>query len=604
MRRILLLIIAVAVAAVAGWYFWNLSQQTSGASVSALLPKETIFLAHMPDFNQTRNEWRHSDIYQLYREPAVQDFLRKPLGKLSKRDAASQTLREIEQLDPKNAFFALTSIDDNSPRVVGGFRFRGSQEEAEQVIGKWRSAFLEQSPRAKREKLQYQRHEIELVTATPFTLATTYDRPWFFAATDLTELKTLLDRVDHRAKNPEETLDKNEAYREATSHRPSNYAAFFYLQPKKFSERLAALRAAVQSKPAPGESTMLEKMRCIAGSTRFENGKIHDVLFLGMPKLEHDTTLTQSSLTLGTKETFFYLSMLLNLGEKMETLNQAAAFGGPVQKIFQAFADSGITADDWKAAFGLELGSLADWPSSAHWPSLLLTLPVTDMAKAGKIIEAFTHGDEDVIWTQTEKDGVRYFSKQSPASLVAITPTIGLSERILIAGFNPVSVEEAVKRSGGPAAAGSELSDSQTYKAAAQLLPAPTNFFAYIDTALLYSRLDASLRPMLLMAAAFMPAITGSVDLGKLPSPDVITKHLSPIVSSQRYDRDGYVAESVGPITLDQSAIGVAILSSVGGMARQNAGTGLSGWGSSATATPRPAVGSSPSPTSGPSQTP
>jgi len=117
-----------------------------------------------------------------------------------------------------------------------------------------------------------------------------------------------------------------------------------------------------------------------------------------------------------------------------------------------------------------------------------------------------------------------------------------------------------------------------------------------VDTALLYSRLDASLRPMLLMAAAFMPAIARSVDLGKLPSPEVITKHLSPIVSSQRYDRDGYVAESLGPITLDQAAIGLAILSSVGTAARQQAATGFGSWAPSSTATPRPAV-SSPSPT-------
>jgi hypothetical protein len=336
---------------------------------------------------------------------------------------------------------------------------------------------------------------------------------------------------------------------------------------------------------------MLEKMRCIAGSTRFENGKIHDVLFLGMPKLEQDTTLTRSSVSLGTKETVFYLSMLLSLGEKIDALNQAASFAGA--KIFQALADSGITAEDWKAAFGLELGSLADWPSSAHWPSLLLTLPVVDAAKAGKIVETLIRADEDATWTQAEKDSVRYFSKQSAASLVAITPTIALSNRILIAGFNPVSVEEAMKRSGaGP----SELSDSQTYKAAARLLPAPTNFFAYIDTALLYSRLDASLRPMLLMAAAFMPSVAGSVDPAKLPSPEIITKHLSPIVSSQRYDRDGYVAESVGPITLDQSAIGVAILSSLSGGARQKAGAGFGGWGTSATTTPQPTPSPSPTP--------
>src|SRR5262249_3955700 len=155
------------------------------------------------------------------------------------------------------------------------------------------------------------------------------------------------------------------------------------------------------------------------------------------------------------------------------------------------------------------------------------------------------------------------------SSLVAITPTIALSKGILLAGLNPVSVEEAMQRSATNPA---KLADSKTYKAAEQLLPTPTNFFAYIDTALLYSRLDASLRPMLLMATAFIPSVASSIDPTKLPSPEIITKYLSPIVSSQRYDHDGYVAESIGPITLDQSVIGVAILSSLSAATRQKTG--------------------------------
>jgi hypothetical protein len=54
-----------------------------------------------------------------------------------------------------------------------------------------------------------------------------------------------------------------------------------------------------------------------------------------------------------------------------------------------------------------------------------------------------------------------------------------------------------------------------------------------------------------MMSAAFMPALSDDVDVGKLPPPDTVTRHLSPIVSSQRYQTDGYVTESVGPITLD-----------------------------------------------------
>jgi hypothetical protein len=584
MKRILFILIALAVAAFAGWYYWQFSQRLSSAPAAALLPRETIFVAQIPDFNRARNEWQRCDIYQLYREPSVQDFLRKSLGNAPKTDAVSQTLLEIEQLAPKNAFVALTSIDNNNPKIVGGFRFRGSQEEAERIIGNWRSLLMGQNSSLKREKVQYQGHEIEVTKTGSFSVATAYDPPWFFVATDAPDVQALLDRADRRASNPDNRLDKDETYRAAISRRPSNDVAFFYLQPKTFSQRLSALRAAVGSTPAPGEGTMLEKMRCITGSMRFENGKIRDVFFLGMPKLEQNTSLTRSSFSLGTKETFLYLAMLLNLGERMDTLNQAATFAGT--KIFQALSDSGITAADWKAAFGIELGSLADWPPSAHWPSVLVTLPVMDTAKAGKIVEALLRADQQATWTQTQKDGVRYFSKQSVAAFVAITPTIALSDRILIAGLDPTSVEEAIKRGGSGS---SELADSQTYKGAARLLPAPTNFFAYVDTAQLYSRLDASLRPMLLMAAAFVPAVAGSIDPAKLPAPEVITKHLSPIVSSQRYDGDGYMAESIGPITLDQLGIGVAIFSSFGAAAARQ--TGL---GAPATALP---VAPSPSPT-------
>ncbi|HXO94229.1 MAG TPA: hypothetical protein VN825_08835, partial [Candidatus Acidoferrum sp.] len=266
MMRMLFLLIAVTVAAFAGWYYWKFSQQLSSAPAAALLPRETIFVAQIPDFNRARDEWQRCDIYQLYREPAVQDFLRKPLRNAPKTDAVSQRLLEIEQLAPKNAFVALISIDNNNPKIVGGFRFRGSQEEAERITGKWRSVFIGQDQSLKREKIQYQGHEIEVAKTAAFSFATAFDSPWFFAATDAPDLQALLDRADRRASSPDNRLDYDEAYRAAISRQPANYAAFFYLQPKAFSQRLAALRAAVGSTPAPGEGTLLEKMRCITGS--------------------------------------------------------------------------------------------------------------------------------------------------------------------------------------------------------------------------------------------------------------------------------------------------------------------------------------------------
>jgi hypothetical protein len=579
---------AGALAALAILYAFHLYEKPPGAAVSAFLPRETIALAHLPDFNRSRNQWHQSDIYQLYSEPSVQEFLRKPLTKVPRKNATVQTFQEIEQLDPKDAFVAVTSVENNNPKVAGGFRFGSSQGDAEKIIEGWRSRLLTQNRAARREKVPSEQYQIDSITVAPFTLATAFAGEWFFVSNDLDELKAILNRASHPAQDRQSTLEADKNFRAAMVHLPSAYAISFYLQPKTFADKLAALRAADGRNVSPDQRTMLEQMHSICGATRFEHGKIHDVLFIGMPKLQ-DEKLTRSSLTLGTKDTFLYLATLLNLGQKLDALNQAtgsAAVAAGWQKTLQAFAQSGVTAEDWKAAFGVELGALASWPETARWPWLFVTFPVQDTTKAGKIIEALTAlSSEGTAWTQTEKDGVRYFSAVSAASLVAIAPTIALSNRIMIAGVDPISVEEAIKRSESES---SELANSADYGNAARAVPAPTNFFAYVDVPLLYTRVDTALRPMLFMSAAFLPWLSDYVDLKKLPPAEVITKHLSPVVSSQRYEGDGYVADSVGSITLNQSGLGLGALGAWGSVAYRRAlGTNLDSFAPPTLPTPR-----------------
>jgi hypothetical protein len=556
MRRLLLIVVAVAAAAFAISYGLRRLAQTPHAAVTTLLPKETIALVHLPDLNRTRDQWHESDIYRIYREPAVQDFLRRPLQKLKQNGQASQTLREVEQLEPKDGFVALISIDNKNPKLVGGFHFRGSQADAEKIVGKWIGRLVPNA--GQHENVQYEKHTIDIVGAAPNQVATVYDGDWFFLSNDLAELKTLLDRADGRTKDPKATLNEDETFRAAMAHMPPSYTLLFYLRPAVFAKKLATLRPGNEPQLLANQRTILEQMHSLCATTRFENGKIHDVFFVGMPNLNSNATLTRSSLELGTKDTFLYLATLLNV-EKFAALDQPGV--GPLasglKKLFDAAARNGVTVEDWKAAFQLELGSLGDWPERSRWPSLVATLPVKDPARANKIVDTLTSAvDEDVAWTKTEKDGIHYFYMPTPGNLLAITPTIGLSDRLLIAGFDSASVEAAMKRSLKPAG---ELDNSSVYQSAAHALPSPTRFFTYVDLALLYSRLDTALRPMLVMSAAFMPAISSNIDVSKLPPPEVITKHLSPIVASQRYDTDGYVAESIGPITLGQATIVAAL---------------------------------------------
>ena len=161
---------------------------------------------------------------------------------------------------------------------------------------------------------------------------------------------------------------------------------------------------------------------------------------------------------------------------------------------------------------------------------------------------------DSTAWTHQEKDGVQYFSTRSGGQLFSLSPTIGLSDRMLVAGADAESVEAAMKRS---ANGNSELAISKNFLNAERAVPTAKQAFTYIDPALIYTRVDATLRPMLFMSAAFLPGIADTIDLNKLPAPEIITKHLSPIVMSQSYDGDGYIAESVGPVTVYQTIVGV-----------------------------------------------
>ena len=93
----------------------------------------------MPDVNGTRAKWHETDLYKLWREPAVQDFLQKPLSKTPKSEAVRHRLQQMETLQMKDAFLAIISWENNQLKMLGGFRFNGSAEDAEKVIGQWRA---------------------------------------------------------------------------------------------------------------------------------------------------------------------------------------------------------------------------------------------------------------------------------------------------------------------------------------------------------------------------------------------------------------------------------------------------------------------------------
>lgn len=542
------------IAAGAIWMGLYRSRHTSSAAVTALLPKETLALVHLPDFNRSRAELHQTDLYQIWTEPAVQEFLAKPRTKISSHGGLGPVLQDSESLQIKDAFFAVIDIEHSAWKIVGGFRFTGDPANAEKITANWKTKVLGRAPDVKPEILEYQGHQIQSDTAGIVRVSTVLDGQWFFLANDPEQLKPLLDRVDGRSDH-NSVLAGDDVFAAASRRMPSSYTALTFARVDRLVEKLMPLAERDTHDPAD-QMAAIRQIRSICAATAFDGGKIRDTIFVGMPKLLDAGDLTRASLSIATRDTFLYAAGFLNLTQPVPLPASPGALGwmSGLHKITDALSSNGITLESWNSAFGPEFSWVGDWPASSHWPSVHATLPVRDSEKAKKILSVITTADEDSSWTHQEKEGALYYSTRLGGQLFSLAPTIGLSSRMLVAGADAASVEGALKRS---ANGDSDLAASKNFQNAERAVPAAKQAFTYLDPALLYTRIDATLRPMLFMSAAFLPGIADTVDLNKLPPPEVITKHLSPIVMSQNYDKDGYIAESVGSLTFYQTIVGL-----------------------------------------------
>lgn len=563
MKRFLVFSFLAVAAGLGIWYGLRNAgvPHTSTDTVAILLPKETLGLLYVPNFKLSRAKWHETDLYKLWREPAVQDFLQKPLGRSPETESSRKKLAEMEALDMHDAFLAVTAMKDDRATVVAGFQYRGSEERAEKVIGPWKSRLREKLQAATAETVTYEGHKLEVFQQDARTAVTVYDRDWFFISNDLPSLKAVLDRVDRRVTETATTLSVDDNFVAAEKHMPRSYAAFGYARLDQYMEKLAA------KFPAEDKNvSAMRQIRAIGAATTFDGGKIRDLFFVAMPKMEDGGDLTRAGLALASKETFLYFASILNLPSRFsapDPANQAtSALSAAVQRLLGAGAASGITPEKWKSAFGDELSVVGEWPTGSRIPALFTAIAVKDNAQARQIIEKLTVGaGEAGGWTGSEKDGVQYYTQPPANPMLPIAPAVGLSPTLLVAGLDRASVERAITRAG---AGDSKLAGTDQFKTAEAWVPTAKKTFAYVDTALFYQRVDAAVRPILIMAAAFVPKVSEAVDLGKLPAADVITNHLSPLVVSQSYQDDGYVLETAGPISFGQAALGAMVATGVG----------------------------------------
>ena len=581
MKRFLLVILLGAIAALTAYYIVRQHPAALPSTIAKLLPADTALFIHMPDAEKNRDAWHRTDLYQLYREPAVQDFLQKPKSRLPEKGPVKEVWQDSASLRMRNAFLATNNFD--SLRVVGGFEFRCTDKEAESVIERWKSQLATKAPGTQRSSADYEKHHIDILSSGQYTFASTIAGHQFFAASTVDDLKALLDRVDGRTKTP--ALDSDANFRAAMKQMPADYAWMFYLQPKLLAQKLVTLRAQSGRSLPPDQQTMIERIQSFSHAMVFEGGKIRDIGFAAMPRVA-ENKLERTTLALASADTFLYSALMVNMQQQFEWALEPAGAGSmaaPLQLISNALSSAGVTKEDWKTAFGDEISIIAAWPANAKLPNAVLTVAVRDNARARKIAGAIASSSG---WQKSSRNNAEYYTAPTSGVLTAVNPTVAVSDRLLVLGLDPASVDRIVTQ----APAGNGLSGSENFRAASKLVPEPQQMFAYIDLATLYSRLDTTLRPILQMSAAFVPSLSERLDPNKLPPTGVITKHLSPVAASQSYVDGGYRSESAGTITMGQAGI-AAGAAYVGGMIfQQHQQKGASPFAAPGPPTPSPSL--------------
>ena len=228
MKRFLLFVLVGTVVVLLILFALRRQAGPAHSVAAGLVPPDTALFFEIPNPEKNREDWHRTELYALYREPAVQAFLQKPKAQVQERSALINGWREAEKLRMRDTFVATNSFD--ALRLVGGFEFRCSQKEANKVIEGWKSRVLAKAGNAQRSTSDYEKHRIDVITGE-VTLASTIVGNRFLAATNINDLMAMLDRIDGRLKTS--ALESDQNFREAMKEMPTDYAWLFYVQPKQ-----------------------------------------------------------------------------------------------------------------------------------------------------------------------------------------------------------------------------------------------------------------------------------------------------------------------------------------------------------------------------------
>ena len=446
------------------------------------VPGDAVVALSIPDLKRAQAGWKTSALFQIWNEPEVQTFLGKPLGKVPSQPELTTLLSKLDAIEGRNFFISLVSVNTDKPLVVAGFAFKGDASALETLLAKPKAELKKKYPDGKIGSIPFGNRTIETFDATDVSLASVVTGGWYFIASDVSQLKGVLDRLDAKAEAPP-SLAKDADFKSAVARVPALHDALTFVRTKPLLEKILAFSAATGKTIPDGQRQQAEKIRAVVATSGFEKEKLRDTVFVLAPGLKTDAApLALKSLPFTSAETLLFLTASVKFPEQANFAPE-----GPMGQLDKWLAEFGLNLTDMRAAFASEGAFQLDWSNGALYPSPVVSVELKDRAAALKLLASATaKPPKDSDWLAKTDDGVEYRILTARKPGTPIAPTLAVTGSHFIAGISQVDVRQAIARAKGN---GAHLDGTPAYKSAmAEVGKADTSLF-YLDTKSVFERL-------------------------------------------------------------------------------------------------------------------
>jgi hypothetical protein len=511
-----------------GIFLWQ--QSRFSLLAGQIAPAGCLVYVELPNLDQTAKRWPDAALCRILNERSVQHFLKQPLAKGSPN--YQNAWESLATLRCRSLFFGMT--EPARGRWICGLQTSADQTTSRREIANLSKALFGQTV----EEVDNLEHERKEGGGIGHGLAQIYCAragSWVL----LSKSTELLVEALRNSKAPGGGLQSLKLFQDCRANVPADYDLLSFVQGGPSLDPSVGLHWGFHEQRTQGN------VRAVLAATTIVGARLRDTVFTLTAGPPTGRPLDRKGFAMTSPSTIGYLATQVGFSEIWRwcgQLSEQSQLAETIRKYMGQAQSFGIDPQDLdNLVSGAEV--ILDRDPKSDSLNAAFSLQVADPAKFQRLMEQVV---AEKFPDNTKKiliDSVPAYSMEVNERVSIVFGLVG--GQILVSGSQS-NFGELVRRLRNQAPG---LETDSQFQGITKLVGQPDDLFVYLDAKSGFERFYEASRPMLVFGILLMPTLNRYVDAMALPETEDISKHLSPIVLSRHRVANGFVDESVGPIT-------------------------------------------------------